>query len=165
MAEAIMVGGAKFQKTFLDWSKQSTKLFMSVIIVLLLVWITFADKLSLIARWQLSSTLGRLLLLLILYITYILAGWEVAFIFTIAIAITWASRPLLTEGYKRPTAHLLKPVGVDEGYSNMKESKAAPHRWFVEKTLHENPVAVVEDRVDTDAVQDNSSASTTRTSR
>lgn len=152
MAEAIMIGGAKFQKTFLDWSKQSTKLFMSVLIVILVVWITFANKLPLIARWQLSSTVGRLLLLLVLYIIYILAGWEVAFIFTIAVAITWASRPLL------------KPVGY-EGYSNIKESKAAPHRWFVEKTLHENPVAVVEDRVSTQAVQDNSAASTTRTSR
>jgi hypothetical protein len=151
MADAVMVGGAKFQKTFLDWSKQSTQLFMTVLIVLLVVWITFANKLSLVTRWQLSSTLGRLLLLLLLYIFYILGGWEVAFIFTLAIAITWASKPLL------------KPL--EEGYSEMKESKAAPHKWFVEMVLHENPVAVVEDRVETTSVQDNSAASSTRTSR
>jgi hypothetical protein len=153
MADAVMVGGAKFQKTFLDWSKQSTQLFMSVLIVVLVVWITFADKLSLVTRWQLSSTVGRLLLLLLLYIAYTLGGWEVAFIFTVAIAITWASKPLL------------KPLDVAEGYSEMKESKAGPHRWFVEMALHENPVAVVEDRVKTEAVQDNSSGNTTRTSR
>jgi hypothetical protein len=47
----------------------------------------------------------------------------------------------------------------------MKESKAGPHRWFVEMALHENPVAVVEDRIKTEAVQDNSSGNTTRTSR
>jgi hypothetical protein len=47
----------------------------------------------------------------------------------------------------------------------MKETKASPHKWFVEMVLHENPVAVVEDRVKTTAVQDNSAASTTRTSR
>ncbi len=145
MADSVMVGGIKFQKTFLDWSKQSSRLFMSVIIVLLVVWITFADKLSLVARWQLSSTVGRLLLLLLLYVVYILGGWELAFIFTIAIAITWASKPLL------------KPLEVKEGYSEMKESKAAPHKWFVEMVLHENPIAVVEDRVETSAVQDNSS--------
>jgi hypothetical protein len=152
MADAVMVGGAKFQKTFLDWSKQSTQLFMSVLIVLLVVWITFADKLPLVVRWQLSSTVGRLLLLLLLYVFYVLGGWELAFIFTVAIAITWASKPLL------------KPLDV-EGYSDVKESKAAPHRWFVEMALHENPVAVVEDRVKTEAVQDNSAGVTTRTSR
>jgi len=151
--EAVMVGGAKFQKTFLDWSRQSTQLFLSVLIVILVVWITFADKLSLVARWQLSSTVGRLLLLLLLYIIYILGGWELAFIFTVAIAITWASKPLL------------KPLDVKEGYSEIKESKAGPHKWFVEMVLHENPMAVVEDRVKTEAVQDNDSASTTRTSR
>lgn len=153
MADAVMVGGAKFQKTFLDWSKQSTQLFMSVLIVVLIVWITFADKLSLVARWQLSSTVGRLLLLLLLYVVYILGGWELAFIFTVAIAITWASKPLL------------KPLDVAEGYSEVKESKAVSNKWFVEMALHENPVAVVEDRVQTDAVQDNSAATTTRTSR
>ena len=153
MADAIMVGGAKFQKTFLDWSKQSTQLFLSVLIVVLVVWITFADKLSLVARWQLSSTVGRLLLLLLLYIIYILGGWELAFIFTVAIAITWASKPLL------------KPLDVEEGYSEIKESKAGPHKWFVEMVLHENPVAVVEDRVKTEAVQDQESANTTKTSR
>jgi len=148
-----MIGGAKFQKNFLDWSKQSSQLFMSVLIVILSVWIIFADKLPLLTRWQLSTTVGRLLLLLLLYVSYVLAGWEVAFIFTIAIALTWASRPLL------------KPVEMTEGYSDVKESKAAPHRWFVEKTLHENPVSVVEDRVETVAVQDNSSSPTSRTSR
>lgn len=153
MADSLMVGGAKFQKTFLDWSKQSTQLFVSVLVVILVVWITFADKLSLVARWQLSSTVGRLLLLLLLYVFYILGGWELAFVFTLAIAITWASKPLL------------KPLDVAEGYSEVKESKAGPHKWFVEMVLHENPVAVVEDRVQTEAVQDNSAASTTRTSR
>ena len=141
-----MIGGAKFQKNFLEWSKQSTQLFMSVLVVILSVWIIFADKLSLLTRWQLSTTVGRLLLLLLLYMFYVLGGWEVAFIFTIAIALTWASRPLL------------KPVEVTEGYSDVKETKAAPHRWFVEKTLHENPVSVVEDRVETAAIQENFSA-------
>jgi hypothetical protein len=153
MTDMLMIGGAKFQKNFLDWSKQSSQLFMSVLIVILSVWIIFADKLPLLTRWQLSTTVGRLLLLLLLYVSYVLAGWEVAFIFTIAIALTWASRPLL------------KPVEMTEGYSDVKESKAAPHRWFVEKTLHENPVSVVEDRVETVAVQDNSSSPTSRTSR
>lgn len=146
MTDTFMIGGAKFQKNFLEWSKQSTQLFMSVLVVILSVWIIFADKLSLLTRWQLSTTVGRLLLLLLLYMFYVLGGWEVAFIFTIAIALTWASRPLL------------KPVEVTEGYSDVKETKAAPHRWFVEKTLHENPVSVVEDRVETAAIQENFSA-------
>jgi hypothetical protein len=154
-----MVGGAKFQQTVLDWSKQSTQLCMTVMTVILVIWITFADKLPVNIRWQLSTTVGRLLLLLLLFIVNMLCGWMMTLLFAVAIALTWAARPMF------------KPIGVsdepqqEEGFANIKKTKASTHKWFVETVLHENPKKIVEDRVDTMAVQQDGSDVAGRTSR
>ena len=55
-------------------------------------------------------------------------------------------------------------LGV-EGFNDMKTTDAAKHKWFVEKTLHENPKEIVEDRINTSAVQDDPTVATVRTSR
>lgn len=162
-AAQLMVGGAKFQQTVLDWTKQSTQLCMTVMTVILVIWITFADKLPVNIRWQLSTTVGRLLLLLVLFIVHMLCGWMMTLLFAIAIALTWAARPMF------------KPVGVpdeplpasaaQEGFANIKKTQTSSHKWFVETVLHENPTKIVEDRVDTMAVQQDGPAVAGRTSR
>ena len=171
----IMVGGAKLQESVLEWSKKSLNLYSTVFLVLLMIAVLFADKLPMEARWQLSTTAGRLLLLLLLYIINLVCGWQAALIFTIAIALVWAARPVF------------KPVGIPdlvlngsaqgfgqgstaprlgvEGFNDMKTSDATKHKWFVEKTLHENPKAIVEDRINTSAVQDDTLVRTGRTSK
>ena len=152
-----MVGGAKLQDSVLEWSKKSLNLYSTVFLVILVIGVLFADKLPMEARWQLSTTAGRLLLLLLLYITNLVCGWQAALLFTIAIALVWAARPVF------------KPVGVPdlgvEGFNDMKTTGAAKHKWFVEKTLHENPKAIVEDRVNTSAVEDDNLVTTSRTSK
>lgn len=145
-----MVGGAKFQESVIEWSKKSTNLYTFVFAVLIAVWALYASKLPALARWQLSSTAGRLLLLLLLYIIYDLCGWTVALIFTIAVALTWAARPLFV------------PV---EGFANMKTTKASKEKWFVEKVLHQKPKEIVEDRIDTMAVEEDSPTVAGRTSK
>jgi hypothetical protein len=120
------------------------------------MWAVYAEKLAPEWRWQLSTTVGRLLLLLLLYLVYTIAGWLPALLFAIATALTWANRPLW------------KPVGVPEegeGFANMKESDVETDRWFVEKTLEERPKRIVEDRVDTMSVQEDATAGSSRTSR
>ena len=74
-----------------------------------------------------------------------------ALLFTIVIAMSWASRPLL------------KPYVED--FRDMKLTNVLTHKWFVEKVLHENPLEITEDRVTTDSVQDSNSSSGGRTSR
>jgi hypothetical protein len=147
----VMVGGAKFQDTIIEWSKQSLNLYTIVFAALIMVWALFVDKIPAYARWQLSSSAGRLLLLLLLYIVYNVYGWTIALIFTIAIALTWSSRPIL--------------IPPSEGFNDMKYSEAGPHKWFIEKTLHQSPKAIIEDRVQTFAVEDNPSSGTGRTSK
>ena len=146
-----MVGGAKFQDTIIEWSKQSLNLYTIVFAALIMVWALFVDKIPAYARWQLSSSPGRLLLLLLLYIVYNVYGWTIALIFTIAIALTWSSRPIL--------------IPPSEGFNDMKYSEAGPHKWFIEKTLHQSPKAIIEDRIQTFAVEDNPSSGTGRTSK
>ena len=146
--EKLMIGGAKLQKAVVEWTKQSNHLFTTVLSVILIVYALYADKLPVVWRWQLSSTFGRLLLLLLLYIVNMIAGWIPALLFTIGIGITWANRPLF------------KPMGANEdilqeGFANdVKSTKAnKDHKWFIENALQENPKKIIQDRVDTSAIQ------------
>jgi hypothetical protein len=155
----IMVGGAKLQDSVLEWSKKSLNLYSTVLMVIIIIAALFADKLPMMARWQLSTTPGRLLLILLLYIIHMTCGWPMALLFTIAIALLWASRPVF------------KPTGTEgvggsvEGFNDMKKTKATKHKWFIEKTLHENPKAIVEDRINTSAVEGDSFVASDRSSK
>jgi hypothetical protein len=153
----LMVGGARFQQTVFDWTQQSNSLYLTVFNAILLIWAVYAEKLPPEWRWQLSTTIGRLLLLLLLYLVFMIAGWIPALLFAVATALTWSNRPLW------------KPVNVseesEEGFANMKKSDVKTDRWFVEKTLNEKPKHIVEDRIDTMAVQEDSTYGSSRTSR
>jgi len=151
-ANPLMIGGAKFQQTVIDWSKQSNSLFLSVFSVILVVFAIFGDKLPPVVRWQLSTTVGRLFLLILLYLIYVLGGWELALLFTIIIALIWSMRPLLLPSMK-------------EGFRDLKKTRASRPKWFVETVLEENPLEIVEDRVETLAVQDSGDGMKGKTSR
>ena len=153
-ANPLMIGGAKFQQTVLDWSKQSNSLFLSVFSVILVVLAIFGDKLPPVVRWQLSTTVGRLFLLILLYIIYILGGWELALLFTIIIGLIWSMRPLL-----------LPLPSLKDGFRDMKKTRVSRPKWFVESVLEENPLEIVEDRVETLAVQDGGESMKGKTSR
>jgi len=85
----------------------------------------------------------------------VLGGWELALLFTIIIALIWSMRPLLL------------PQGLTsaEGFRNMKKTRASRPKWFVETVLEENPLEIVEDRVETLAVQDGGESMKGKTSR
>lgn len=138
-----MIGGAKLQEAILDWSKQSHFLFLSVFSFLLIILATFPDKVPVKIREQASTFPGRLLLLLLLFILYETCGTVAVILFAIVIALLWANKPLG------------KPV---EGFwDDIKTTYISEnsHKWFSENLLKENTKEIVEDRVDTDAVQDN----------
>jgi hypothetical protein len=149
-----MIGGAKFQKAVLDWSQQSNHLDLTVMNATIFMWALYAEKLPEIWRWQLSTVIGRLLLLVLLYIVYMLAGSLPALLFAVAMALTWANRPLY------------KPVDVKEHFNDMKISRINDdNRWFVEKALKETPKKIIQDRVSTSAIQEDNGSNTGRTSR
>jgi hypothetical protein len=151
-AAAPMVGGAKFQQQVLEWTQQSNNLYLTVAFFLVFVWAIYTEKVPSTVRWQLNTTPGRLLSLLLLYVIHMLAGWIPALLFAIALALTWANQPLY------------KPTGVSEPFDNIKVTKPSSPRWFVEKALHEHPTKITQDRVRTSAVQDDSGTGSSRTS-
>lgn len=154
-----MIGGAKLQTMVLEWSKQSSHLFSTIFFAGLILYAAYAEKIPMEWRWQLSTPIGRALLLLLLYIVMAVAGWIPALLFAIAIGLTWSNRPLV------------KPIDVhfedkSEGFQdNIKKTKIQGSRWFVERALHENPRGIVQDRVSTFAVQDDTQSGTSRTSK
>ena len=126
-------------------------LFMGVLMSVLIVWGCFANKVPARIRYQLSTTAGRLLSVALLYAVYTFLGFLPALLFTIAISLTWSTRPLA------------KPV---EGFlSSIKKTPVKGELWFVERALGEYPEEIREDRVDTDSIQDSSSSKNSKTSR
>ena len=189
----IQMGGAKFQQQVLDWTQQSNHLYLTVLFVMIFMWAVYSEKIPMQYRWQLNTTLGRLLLLIILHIVFLLGGWIPALLFAIAIAMTWANRPLYKpavvqegfgsgaerqrrgmsgsyrEGFATGNSPLLSPRFGNsriEGFGdNIKVTDADPHMWFVEKALKENPQRIVQDRIQTFAVQEDNTAGSSRTSK
>jgi hypothetical protein len=137
-----MIGGAKLQAAFFDWSKQSEFLFLSVLSFILIILATFADKVPVKLLQQASTVPGRLLLLLLLYCIYTVGGDVPSILFAVVIALLWANKPLggAVEGFWN---------GVKNTY--IQDS----HKWFSESILKENTIQIIEDRVSTNAVQDN----------
>jgi hypothetical protein len=141
-----MIGGARFTSQMIEWSRASHPLFYTIAAVLLFLFAGYAEKLPPTWIWQLNTTLGRATLLFLLYLSYYLGGGTVALVVAIAIAIVFANRPFY------------KPKAV-EGFAvtTQKISRnESGNLWFVERVLHENPKAVVEQEVSTAAVQDDS---------
>ena len=150
-----MVGGAKFQQAIFEWSKQSLSVFAYVFLAALLIFTVYADRLPANIRYQLSTTLGRSLSLLVLFLVYETAGWITALLLTIGIALVWFNRPL---AYSPP---------MKEGFEGgIKQSvNQTGFRWFVERVLGENPVVVQEDRIAIGDVQEDNVEGNSRTSR
>ena len=168
----IQMGGAKFQQQVLDWTRQSNHLYLTVLFVIIFMWAVYSEKIHVQYRWQLNTTLGRLLMLIVLHIVFLLGGWIPALLFAIAIAMTWANRPLykpLKEGFGSGNRPSLTPSFGNsriEGFGdNIKVTDADPQVWFVEKALKENPQRIVQDRIQTFAVQEDNTAGSSRTSK
>ena len=152
----IQLGGAKFQKALMQWSSESLSIFNIVFFIGFLLFAAYAQQLPPQIRYQMSSTLGRALCLVVLVILYESAGWIPALLFTIGVGLVWFNRPLA-----QPTHFTTE--GFDGG---MKTSvNQTGFRWFVEKVLQENPKAVKEDRLNFGDVQDDSVEGNTRTSK
>ena len=169
-SKTLMMGGAKFQNTVLEWTRQSSNLFNTLFYGFLLLFAVYADKVPPAFRYQLSSFMGRSLLLVLLYVLFHFHGLIAALLFAVGIAILWSNRPIQLEAgwaivpssplreWNRPLAKPVELVQKEiekEGFQDVKVSeKEDENKWFVEEVLEETPRRIVEDRVHTNAVQD-----------
>ena len=161
-SENYMIGGSEFQENFMAWIRQNNNLYLAVFSTVFFIWAIYADKLPEGTRWQLSTTIGRMLLIIIMYLVYLIAGWVPAVLVSIAIALTWANRPFRNPNPRPQQGHFAL---VKEDFNDVKKTKVTNEKWFVEKILHEEPKMIIEDRVSTGAVQEDSSSGSKRSSR
>lgn len=165
--EFKLEGGAKLHQAIAEWSKQSSSLFTTLFLVILLVFAAYADQLPKEALWQLSTPIGRLLMIVLLFVIFEIGGWISALLFGIGILMVWSNRPLAH------ISHMTNPV-KKEGFqgnfnftsqAGQKRIKIQGPRWFVEEVLQEHPEGIEEDRVYTQAVQEDTYSPNSRTSQ
>ena len=155
------LGGAKFQQMLGQWAKESFSVFNVIFFIGFVLFAAYAQLIPDQIRYQASTTLGRVLCVLLVAVVYEYAGWIPALLFTMGVAIMWFPRPLA-----QPT-HMTKPLSTKEGFDGgVKVSKnQTGFRWFVERVLEENPKGVQEDRINFGDVQEDSVEGNTRTSK
>ena len=144
LAPRVMKGGAQVYMADLV-AKFSQPLNLYVLIGLALA-IVFVKKIPLAIRAQAGSFLGRLFL----------------FVATLAVAeyYSWTNGLLMAVLALLLLSMSPRPQGRD-GFQTLANLRLITDdkRWFVEKVLKENPVAIGEEVVKTQAVQDNSNSS------
>ena len=143
-APPVMKGGVR--EIVLDFSKKQMGYVELIAGALLVVGIVFPANIPVQFRKQASTVIGRLLLFVILVIILVYGKWMYGVLFAVFIAILLSTRSP-KEGF------------TSEFSFNMVNDKK---KWWVEKILNENPVAIQDDKVSTNAIQDN--RETTRSS-
>ena len=135
-APPVMKGGVR--EMVLDFSKKQMGYVELIASVLLVLGIVFPANIPVIIRKQASTTVGRLLLFGILFGILTYSTWINGVLFAVFAAVLLSARSP-TEGFTS-----------DYSFQIVDDKK----KWFVEEALHENPIAIREEKVDTDAVQD-----------
>jgi hypothetical protein len=137
----VQVGGVKKGLLeFLDKSRPTQALFLYILFTLMIV---FKEQLPVGIYTQLDSFPGRLLILFSLVTCVQLYGWIVGLIAAIAFALLLGLPNPITEGFGSGGETSIKVIPTEK-------------KWFVEKVFGENPIAIEEEKVVTEAVQNDS---------
>jgi energy-coupling factor transporter transmembrane protein EcfT len=137
-----MKGGVR--EIVVDFSKRQMAFVELVGGILLILGIVFPANIPVQFRKQASTVIGRLLLFVILVIILVYGKWMYGVLFAVFIAVLLSTRSP-KEGF------------TSEFSFNMVNDKK---KWWVEQVLNENPVAIQDDKVSTNAVQDNGETTT-----
>lgn len=135
----VMKGGMR--EVLLDFSKKQMSLASNLFLGLLVLGITFFNTIPKVYANQADTFIGRLLLLVLLYITVEMGGWLHGILLAIFFALVLS----------------VSTRNKVEGFKSDQEIRMVPEKklWFVEETLKERPVAIEDEKVKTIAVQDN----------
>lgn len=122
--------------------------------VLLIIGCTFVKQIPIAFRSHADTFLGRLTLFFLTLLVADLYSWPYGVLMALfsVLLLSVAPRTLAntpTEGFQN---------GTDVKMVDQKE------KWFIEKALDENPVAIEQDKVKTQAIQDNTTGSNSTTS-
>lgn len=144
MNAPLQQGGLR--ENLLDFLEK-TKMFQSLLFyVFFTCVIVFKNLIPPAIYMQLDSFLGRLLAVAVVAFMTTQYGWILGLLAAVAIALLLGLPKTLQQ--------------MREGFSSGGETAVqvipTDKKWFVEKTLHENPVAIEEEKVITSPVQNDS---------
>ena len=135
-----MKGGVR--DILVDFSNKQLAHVELLFVLILILGIVFPSSISSSTIKQLSTVPGRVLLFGTLVAILHYTNWVYGLLFALFVAILLSTRTL-NEGMS------------DYSFQPITDSK----KWFVERVLKENPLAIREEKVTTAAVQDNSDTS------
>jgi hypothetical protein len=137
----VQVGGMKKGLLeFLDKSRPTQALFLYIVMTLIIV---FKEQIPVGVYTQLDSFPGRLLIVVLLLTFVQLYGWILALLSAVAFALLLGLPRPITEGFGSGGETSIKVIPTEK-------------KWFVEKVFGENPIAIEEEKVVTEAVQNDS---------
>ena len=158
-APPVMSGGMR--EIMIDFTQKHSNQAEVILGILLVIAITFVEQIPSVISRQATTLPGRLLSFVILLGILSYTHWLHGFLFVVLVALMMVSKKTV-EGFHG--SH------ISEGFTSSKQSKAAEgfepsdystlivpskKKWFVEEVLGENPVAIVDEKVRTSAIQDN----------
>lgn len=142
----VMRGGTSVY--VMDLAKKFSNPIHVYVLLALVIAITFVKQIPVQIRSQAGTTLGRLFLFCLTVAIGELYSWTNGLLMAVLALLLLSLSPRTTEGFQNGNGN---PIAIKVIEDNKK--------WFVERVLNENPIAIEEDRVKTQAVQDSSNSS------
>lgn len=144
VSPVILRGGMK--EILIDFSQKQYANLELVFILLISIGLIFSSNIPSHIRQQLSSTLGRTVLFGTLVGILYYTKWVAGILFALLIAVILSTR------------------SSDEAMSDYSVQLVDnKKRWFVETVLNENPIAIQDEKVKTQPVQDYEQNTNSRT--
>lgn len=142
----IQIQKGSAQQLLIDYfenTKQTQSILLYIFITLMIV---FKDQIPPSVYLQADTFLGRIFILASVYFVTSYYGWILGLLYAIAYAL------LLGLPNQRSSS-------IQEGFGSGGETSLqvvpTAKKWLVEKILHENPVAIEEEKVVTSPIQNN----------
>lgn len=140
----VQVGGMK--KGILEFLEKSRPTQSLLLYISMTLMIVFKEQIPVSVYVQLDSFPGRLLILFILVTFVNVYGWILGLLAAIAFALLLGLPHPLTEGFGSGGETSVQVIPTEK-------------RWFVEKLFKEHPIAIEEEKVVTEAIQNDSPGS------
>jgi hypothetical protein len=151
----IMQGGAK--EHVLDLVRKYAAPFNIYVGILLVVACTFVKQIPIAFKAHADSTLGRLTLFILTIIVADLYSWTYGLLMALFSVLLISVSPRTVKKFQNLSEGF---QGSDTNVQMISQNE----KWFVEKVLDENPVAIQDKEVKTQAIQDNTTGSNSTTS-
>ena len=165
MATPLPVMSGGMREIMIDFTQKHSNQAEIILGILLVIAITFVEQIPSVISRQATTLPGRLLSFVILLGILSYTRWLHGFLFVVLVALMMVSKKTvegflgshISEGFTSSKNKSQSTFGA-EGFEPSDYSTLivpSKKKWFVEEVLGENPVAIVDEKVRTSAIQDN----------